>query len=209
MKCLDCRLSGPDLPGSLRHSLTDLDVALLAPIVKAVVNELAQRFSAFVPVRGHVVRHVTEKFMMEGVTLSLTWLVAWMTVTVAGSTFDASLCFPIVPLQPVLLAMADASSRGDHHRSDDDDDRLFQNMLHEVDVEVAAHFRPVHLTIDAIAAMEPGTVIPLGVAPDSSLLLSARGRPLATIDPLLVGRRLGVTIHQFIEDPEEFFANWA
>lgn len=206
MKALDCRLAGSAMPGSIRRTLTDLDVALLGPIVKAVVTELGGTFSTFVPVRPQIVRHVTEKYMMEGATLSLNWLVAWMTVSVAGSTFDASLCFPIVPIQTVLVAMADAVQHGEHARSPEGTAPV-TGVLPDIDVDLSAHFPAVQLTLDDIASVQIGTVIRLKADPTASLLLSSGGRPLATVDPVVVGRRLHVHVLEMIEDPEEFLSS--
>ena len=203
MKCLDCRLSGSDLPGALRRTLTDLDVALLDPIGKAVVNELASTLSKYIPVRAHIVRHITEKYMMEGVTLSLTWLVAWMTVSIGGSTFDASICFPIVPLQPVLIALADEAAHGTHLPNPEDGAPL-DDWVPELEVELSVHFPKIKLHMSDIAALAPGSLIGLGQDPSALLLMSARNRLFATVEPKVAGHKLAATVAEMIEDPEEF-----
>ncbi len=203
MKCLDCRLSGADLPGSARRTLTDLDVALLSPIVESVARSLAETFSAFVPVRPRIVRHVTEKYLMEGATLSLTWLVAWMTVSVAGSTFDASLCLPVVPLQPVLTAMVEAAQRGDHGKHADH--APVEEVIEEVDLDLAVHFPPVRVPLAELARLKKGSLIKLGVERSASLLMSSGGRLLATVDPVVVGHQLQAQVAELVDDPEELF----
>ncbi len=200
-KCLDSRLSGSELPTSKKRTMTDLDVALMAPVVTAVIQELADSISQHYPVRPHVVRHVTEKFMMEGVTISLTWIVAWMTVTVAGSTFDASICFPVVPLQPVLFAMAEDAAHGIHASGNEP---TIADTVPNLPVELSVHFPSIVRVIDDVAEFSEGTLIHLGSQIGSKLLMTAKNRPLATVKAVRMGRRLGAQIIELIEDPEDF-----
>ena len=200
-KCLDSRLSGSELPTTIRRTLTDLDVTLLGPVINAVVEELSDSISQHYPVRPHIVRHVTEKFMMEGVTISLTWIVAWMAVTVAGSTFDASICFPVVPLQPVLFAMAEDAAHGVHGAGTEPD---ISESIPNLQVDLSVHFPSITQMMEEVANYKEGLVIPLGAQRGSKLMLTASNRPLATVKAVRMGRRLGAQITELIEDPEDF-----
>lgn len=159
MAMVDLRMGGSGDPAGLERDITEVDQALLGPVLDGVLGELPRSLGKLVAVRVRVAGQETNPQFVQVAAPHETCLAASFSLNLAGVPADVfTMAMPAAGLGPLLEALRPGGSGP----TDRDSQRVDPAVVGEVPVELRVRFAPVSLPSGELLGLEPGTVLALG-----------------------------------------------
>ena len=195
MVWIDTMLGGPGVPLDTERELTEIEWSLFRELLQHAVRDLSYAFTSVAPLDVQVRSVQYNPQFVQAAAASEPVIVATFALVVSEREALATLMIPA----DVLLASLRA---GEHLDSRTPEEvaaqraalaRVTENVL-DVPVEVAVRFAPLTVAADAVARLEPGTVITLRHRADAPLSVVVGDVPLATAAIGTSGSRLACLV---------------
>ena len=190
MSLVDSMLGGTGAPLPAERMPSPLEIALLDRLFARALAEVPSLFGPFATTSVSDVRVDLDAKLFQGPSFNTTFLVAWMSIQVAGVEYQATLGIPTLAVKPfveTLLGRGEEAQAREVHPA-------IQRQLLEVPVEVRVAFRPIALETTRLAALRPGDVIALDSADSEPLHMACGKVELAAVEPITHDGRLLVKI---------------
>ncbi len=193
---VEIRLGGSKgvVPFEISRPLSDIEQKVLAPVLKAIPEELPAVFAPLVSTRVAGLTQTSGARFLQATSASELCLVATCAISLGDTVRQQfSLCLQISTLRPLVDAMVlQEMERG---QEVGEDACVTQERLLEIPVELALCFPEVALSPPEIALLEVGDVIPLHYEKDQPLAVTLSGRePILMALPASKGKRLAAVI---------------
>jgi flagellar motor switch protein FliM len=195
MEVVDRLLGGP---GGDRHPtrpLTEIELGVLRGLLERVVAELDYAFESFIEVRTSIAGSESNPQFAQVAGLSDMVVVGTYAVTIGERSWEASLGFPFMMLEPALEAYTESKRTRDVDAAElTRAAEMVRLQLGEAPVDVVAQFGTVTLSADDIVSLRPGDVLPLRHRVDAPLTVLVGGVPCFRAMPGRSGRRLAAMV---------------
>lgn len=195
MVWIDTMLGGPGQPLDVERELTEIEWSLLKDLLQHSVRDLSYAFASVAPLEVNVRAVQYNPQFVQAVAASEPVIVATFSLSVSERASTATFMVPA----DVLLASLRAGETLDNRTPEEVAAhraalaRVAENVL-DVPVEVSVRFTPREMPADALARLEPGTVIPLHHRADKPLSVVVGDVPLATAAIGTSGSRLACLV---------------
>jgi len=195
MVWIDTMLGGPGVPLDIERELTEIEWSLFRDLLQHSVRDLSYAFASVAPLDVQVRSVQYNPQFVQAVAASEPVIVATFALTISERESTATLMIPA----DVLLASLRAGETLDNRTPDELAAhraalaRVAENVL-DVPVEVAVRFAPLQVPADAVARLEPGTVLTLRHRADAPLSVVVGDVPLATAAIGTSGSRLACLV---------------
>jgi flagellar motor switch protein FliM len=200
MAMVDIRMSGPGTGRYPVRPVTEIEDALLSPLVEGMLGELAVATAPYLEIHPRVLQKAPDVDLLQAVIPSgVCVVVDFETRLGEMAMFPSSLCLQFPTIRPVIEAIEHAEVMLSTERSTGPSPVLVARVM-EVPVDLQVVFPSVALTPVELAKLRPGDVIPLHHEPGRPLRLLAGGMELASVLPTRSGRRLAAVV----VEPEAF-----
>ena len=195
MSMIEVRMSGSGGGRFPNRQLTEIEDALLSPLIEAIFGEFAVAFAPYIEVHPRVVQKAPDIDLLQAVIPSGSCVVIDFEVNVGEATFRPSLVTQFPTVRPIIDAIEHADlALGSSERSATPSPAHMDRLL-EVPVELEVVFpRTIHLSPVEVAALAVGDVLPLHHQPGRPVRLLAGGMPVHWALPTTTGRRLAAVI---------------
>jgi flagellar motor switch protein FliM len=195
LTAVDLMLGGHGKGNEGGRPLTDIEVALMRPLVDRILSELSYAFDSVVSFHPAVVQTESNPQFAQVAAPSDMIVVITLDVRIEGAAGKATLSFPYASLTPVL-----DSFTGNIVVAERDPAVVAQSVdslkhrLQEAPVDVAVRFAPLRLTSGEIVGLEIGDVLPMAVGTDAELTVTVGDVPCFLARPARRGKRLACQI---------------
>lgn len=195
MVWIDTMLGGPGVPLDTERELTEIEWSLFRDLLQHSVRDLSYAFASVAPLEVQVRSVQYNPQFVQAVAASEPVIVATFALNISERESTATLMIPA----DVLLASLRAGEILDNRTPDELAAhraalaRVAENVL-DVPVEVAVRFTSMEVPADAVARLEPGTVIGLRHRADAPLHVVVGDVPLATAAIGTSGSRLACLV---------------
>ncbi len=191
MAMVDLRMGGTGDVAGLVREITEVDQALLAPVLEAVLGELPRSLGKLVAVRVRVAGQETNPQFVQVAAPHETCLVASFSLNLAGALADGfTMAMPAAGLGPLLEALRPGGSAP----ADRDSPSVDPAVVGSVPVELRVRFPPVSLPSGELLGVEPGTVLALGHPVSETLELVVGDTVVGSAELGASGRRKVVRV---------------
>jgi flagellar motor switch protein FliM len=202
MEIVDRLLGGPGGGSHPTRPLTEIEIGVLRGLLDRIMRELTYAFESFIEVRTAITGTESNPQFAQVAGLSDMVVAATYALTIGDHTWEASLGFPFMMLQPALEAYTESKrtrdvDSGDLARAAE----LLHQQLHEAPVEVGVAFNTVTLSADEIVSLQLGDVLPLRHRVDAPLTITVGGVPCFQAMPGRNGRRLAAMVTADLRAP--------
>ncbi len=159
MAVVDLRMGGTGEVAGLDREITEVDQALLAPILDGFLGELPRSLGKLMAVRVRVAAQETNAQFVQIAAPRETCIAASFTLNLAGVLADVlTMVMPAAGLGPLLEALR----LGGPGLAERDSPCVDPAVVGEVPVELRLRFAPVSIPSRDLLALEPGVVLALG-----------------------------------------------
>jgi flagellar motor switch protein FliM len=195
MSMLEVRMSGTGAGRFPNRQLTEIEDALLSPLIEAIFGELMVAFAPYIELHPRVVQKAPDIDLLQAVIPSGSCVIIDFAVNVGDVTFRPSLVTQFPTIRPIIEAIEHSDlALGAAERDLGPSPARIERVL-EVPVDLEVVFpRTVHLSPVEVASLSPGDVIPLGHEPGRPLRVLAGGLPVHWALPTTIGHRLAAVI---------------
>ncbi len=195
MTWIDHVLGGPGVPLDVERELTEIEWHLMRELLQHALRDLSYAFAAVCPLDVTVRSVQYNPQFVQAVAASEPVIVATFALHVAERESTATL---MIPADALLAALRDGEAPDSRTPEELAAHRTALALVTEqvlgVPVEVAVRFAPLSVGADVVAALEPGTVIPLRHRADAPLTVAVGDVPLATAAIGSSGTRLACLV---------------
>src|SRR4051794_11077154 len=199
LAAVDYMLGGPG-GEQLPRTLTDIETTLVRGLLEQMASALRYSLEPIVPITPDLGAIEYNPQFVQAASATDAMIVAELDMTVGSESCRATVCMPLGPLLPLLVAQ--------RPRTTDDGDaeslavaaHRVRERLGEVPLEVSVEFRPLTLSPARILALSPGDVLPLPHRVGVPLTLRAGGTVYANAIAGRSGSRLAALI---VDTPQE------
>jgi flagellar motor switch protein FliM len=192
-------LGGPGGQQPTRQ-LTDIETTLVTGLLEQMVGVLRYALEpivAVVPTLGPI-EYNSQFVQAAGATDAM--LVGLFDMAIGTEQCQLSLCLPLAPLLPRLMAQRAREDRASGTAHDTVDAGALRERLGELPVDLAVQFRPVRLSPSRILELAVGDVLPLDHRLGLPLTVRVGGVGFASAIAGRAGSRLAALI---TETPQE------
>jgi flagellar motor switch protein FliM len=194
MAMLDVRMSGPGTGRFPKRPLTEIEDALLMPLMEASIGVMSTAFAPYVELSPRILQRAPDVDLLQAVIPSGFAVVIEFEVRLGeGGVFKPLLCLQLSTVRPIAEAIERTELLLGGERHSGPSPTLLERLL-DVPVDLAVVFDPVRLTTSEVAALKVGDVIPLRHQPGRPLKLLAGGMPLFSVLPTTERRRLAAIV---------------
>jgi flagellar motor switch protein FliM len=198
LAAVDYMLGGPG-GEQLPRPLTDIETTLVRGLLEQMAGVLRYSLEpvvAVTPVLGPI--EYNPQFV-QAASATDAMIVAELEMVVGSEQCRATLCMPLAPLLPLLIAQRPRAADEDHEGAAVATQRM-RERLGEVPLEVSVEFHPVTLSPARILALREGDLLVLDHRPGVPLTLRAGGNVYAHAIAGRSGNRLAALI---VDTPQE------
>lgn len=200
MAMLDVRMSGPGTGRFPRRALTEIEDALLTPLMEASIGVMSVAFAPYVEMNPRILQRAPDVDLLQAVIPSGFCVVVEFEVRLGdGGVFQPMLCLQLSTVRPIAEAIERTELLLGGERHPGPSPTLLERLL-EVPVDLEVVFEPVRLTTMEVAGLRVGDVVPLHHEPGRPLRLLAGGMPLFSVLPTTERRRLAA----IVVDPDTY-----
>jgi flagellar motor switch protein FliM len=194
MAVVDRLLGGQGGPEQPSRALSDIETGLARQLVQRVVHELTYAFESLSPVVARVLNLESDAQFMQLASPSEPVIVSSFDVRIGELAATASLCLPFQTLEPVLEAVGTRALVRGAGGNTPAAERLLEQNLQSLGVEVSVAFRSVTLTSSEVMALAVGDLLPLRHPVTAPLSIEVDGVTVASAVPGSHGQRLACQV---------------
>ncbi len=207
MEIVDRLLGGPGGNTHPDRPLTEIEIGVLRGLLERVMRELTYAFESFLDVETRITSTESNPQFAQIVALSDMVVVATYDIAIGDDTWEASLCFPYLMLQPALEAYTESKRSHDADAHDlGQVQAMLTDHLPEAPVDLAVHFNPVTLSAQEIVELQTGDVLPLRHRVAAPLTVTGGGVPCFAAMPGRQGRRSAALVIPSAHGPDDVSA---
>ncbi|MGH9016539.1 MAG: flagellar motor switch protein FliM [Acidimicrobiales bacterium] len=191
---VEYRLGGAGGSTVAERGLTEIEHRLVNELANGILSELPPSFSPAMEITMGAISSVSSGTYLPGSTPSEMCLQIGLFVGLNEAEPQAAgICMPLVVLLPILDAIERLDKVEMAEEAGTAPARL-RERLHEVDVEVRAHWPEVQLSPDELLSLVPGDVVPLHRARDLPISLSVGGHHFCDVVPTTRGKAIACMV---------------
>lgn len=201
LTAIDHMLGGPGGSQPPR-TLTDIETTLIRGLIEQIVGVLRYSFEPVTPINPTLGPIEYNPQFVQAASSTDSVIVAVFDMTVGSDSCRATLCLPLSPLIPILMAQRGREEIiGDDARlAAEATARRLHERLGDVPVDVTVLFQPVTLSPVTILSLAEGDVLPLTHRVGVPLTLTAGGVKFAKAIAGKSGKQLAALI---VDTPKE------
>jgi flagellar motor switch protein FliM len=204
MEVVDRLLGGPGGEAHPDRPMTEIEIGVLRGLLDRVMRELTYAFESFIQVRTSITGTESNPQFAQVAGLSDMVVVATYGIAIGERSWEASLAFPFMMLQPALDAYSESKRTRDVDSGELARARaLVDDQLREAPVEIGVTFNTVRLSAEEIVSMQLGDVLPLRHRIDAPLTITVGGVACFQAMPGRSGRRLAAMVTGDLRDPAD------
>lgn len=196
---VDYMLGGPG-GEQLPRPLTDIETTLVRGLLEQMAGVLRYSLEPIVPITPQLGSIEYNPQFVQAASATDAMIVAELDMVVGSESCRATVCMPLQPLLPLLVAQRPRTTDDDDAESVAAAAHRVRERLGEVPLEVAVEFRPLTLSPDRILSLHPGDVLTLPHRVGVPLTLRAGGTVYAHAIAGRSGSRLAALI---VDTPQE------
>lgn len=193
LTAIDHMLGGPGGSQAPR-TLTDIETTLIRGLLDQMVSTLRYALEPIVPVAPVLgpIEYNPQFVQAAGATDAV--VVGEFDMAIGAEQCRATLCLPLAPLLPRLLAQRPREGSDEDAATAAATARRLRERLGDVPIELAVRFDPVSLSPERILSLAEGDLLPLSHRAGSPLSVQAGGITFGSAVAGKSGRRLAALI---------------
>ena len=200
--CVDLLAGGSTVSAITSSRITDVDKAVMRPIVETSLRKYAEAWVSHVVFTPHVIAMFTESNTHQVLLPYEGVLVCAYEVSIGGHVSMMSVCLPAAAVEAVLPALAVGKVVNSTMQRGDTQNDALKRSFQDVEVECRAILGRTELPLSEVADLEVGDLIrlPVNVSGPSELWVEN----VATFAGMLgrAGRNLAIKITRALTGPE-------
>lgn len=189
-------------PARGARALTAIETALVERFLRSVLADLARAFAPVDAVRFELERIENDPRFAAIARPGSGCVLLRLSVLLDGRSGGLGILLPHATLEPVRARLAEAFP-GERFGRDPIWERHLENRILAASLELEAVLDGANVGLRRLLDLRPGAVLPLGVRPDSSVVLRCGGVPLLLGKLGRVGDRVSVRIEERIDREQE------
>ena len=199
LAAIDHMLGGPGGTQPTRQ-LTDIETTLVTGLLEQMVGVLRYALEPIVAVQPALgpIEYNSQFVQAAGATDAV--LVCLFAMSIGSEQCELSLCLPLAPLLPKLMAQRAREDRAGNEAVDAAGTGLLRDRLGDLPIELAVQFPPVRLSPDRILSLAVGDVLTLDHRVGLPLAVRVGGVTFAGAIAGRAGTRLAALV---TETPQE------
>jgi flagellar motor switch protein FliM len=193
LAAVDYMLGGPG-GEQLPRQLTEIEATLLRGLIEQMTSVLRYALEPIVAITPDLGAIEYNPQFVQAASATDAMVVAEFDITVGSEQSRVTLCMPLAPLLPLLIAQRPRSLDGDDVDGLATDARQLRERLGEVPLEVSVEFESLSLTPNRILSLAEGDLVLLGHRVGAPLTVRAGGTAYAHAIAGRAGSRLAALI---------------
>jgi flagellar motor switch protein FliM len=193
LAAVDYMLGGPG-GEQLPRQLTEIEATLLRGLIEQMTSVLRYALEPIVAITPDLGAIEYNPQFVQAATATDAMVVAEFDITVGSEQSRVTLCMPLVPLLPLLIAQRPRSLDGDDVDGLATDARQLRERLGEVPLEVSVEFQSLSLSPNRILSLVEGDLVVLSHRVGAPLTVRAGGTAYAHAIAGRAGSRLAALI---------------